>query len=452
MTEISEIMCEVEPTIHAKMDEWQTPGVSIGVYDGGETTEKTYGIASIATHQPITPDTMFQIGSISKIFTTTLVMTLVDEGLVSLDVPVIGYLPDLPLADEQARQSITLRHLLTHTAGFYGDRFDDQGYGDDALARAVAAFSSLPQQTAPGEIWTYCNAGFDLAGRIVEVILGERFEDAMRTRVFEPAGMQNVTYFAQEAILHAVAVGHGPDGKGGTKIFSPWPIPRRSNPAGGISTIPADLLRFAHMHMNDGEIDGRRILRPQSAQLMRTKQVDADAGREWGLGWSLRTIDRTKISEHNGATNGFTARLTTIQEKQFAIAILTNGDRGGNVHSAISSAVLERRFGFKEQKPRPVEIDDSLLARYAGRYRQDLAEMDLTLEEGQFSVTRRSTNPFSGEQTEREPFKFVPTGERRLIAVGGESDGSEADLILNPDGSVRFLRFGGRLAFPVSTE
>jgi CubicO group peptidase (beta-lactamase class C family) len=379
-------------------------------------------------------------------------MTLVDEGLVALDVPVIDYLPDLPLADERARRSITLRHLLTHTAGFYGDRFDDQGCGDDALARAVAAFSSLPQQTAPGEIWTYCNAGFDLAGRIVEVVLDARFEDAMRARVFEPTGMGNVTYFAQEAILHPVAVGHGSDGNGGIKIFSPWPIPRRSNPAGGISTIPAELLRFARMHMNDGEIDGRRVFQAESARLMRTKQADADAGREWGLGWSLRTIDGTLIAEHNGATNGFTARLTTIPEKQFAIAILTNGDRGGNVHSAISSAVLERRFGLKEQKPQPVERDNERLARYAGRYRQDLAEMDLTLENGRFSVTRRSTNPFSGEHTEREPFHFVPTGERRLIAVGGESDGSEADLILNPDGSIRFLRFGGRLAVPVAGD
>jgi CubicO group peptidase (beta-lactamase class C family) len=449
MSTISDILRDLEPTIDAKMDEWQTPGVSIGVFDDGELTERSFGIESIATRHGVTPETLFQIGSISKIFTTTLVMTLVDEGLITLDVPVIDYLSDLPLADERARQSITLRHLLTHTAGFYGDRFDDQGYGDDALARAVAAFSSLPQQTAPGEIWTYCNAGFDLAGRIVEVVTGQRFEDAMRARVFQPIGMQNVTYFAQEAILHPVAVGHGPYGDGGIKIFSPWPIPRRSNPAGGISTMPADLLRFARMHMNDGEIDGRPVLHSTSAQLMRTKQVDADAGREWGLGWSLRTVNGVLIAEHNGATNGFAARLTTIPEKQFAIAILTNGDRGGNVHSAISSAVLERRFGLKVQKPKPVEIEHSVLARYEGRYRQDLAEMELTLEDGRFAVTRRSTNPFSGEQTERQPFHFVPTGERRLIAVGGDSDGSEADLILNPDGSVRYLRFGGRLAFPV---
>ncbi|HET8523740.1 MAG TPA: serine hydrolase, partial [Thermomicrobiales bacterium] len=278
-----------------------------------------------------------------------------------------------------------------------------------------------------------------------------RFEDAMRSRVFEPVGMQNVTYFAQEAILHPVSVGHGPEEHGGLKIFSPWPIPRRSNPAGGVSTVPADLLRFAQMHMNDGAIDGRRVLKAESAKRMRTKQVDADAGREWGLGWSLRTIDGVHIAEHNGATNGFTARLTTIPEKRFAIAILTNGDRGGNVHSAISSAVLEHRFGLTEQKPLPVEVDNNLLARYAGRYRQDLAEMDLVLEDGQFTVSRRATNPFSGEQTEREPFQFVPTGNQRLIAVGGESDGSEADLILNADGSVRYLRFGGRLAFPVSS-
>lgn len=438
---------ELEQTIAEQMERWQVPGIALGLLADGEVETRAFGVASVQTAQPATPETLFQIGSISKIFTTTLVMTLVDEGRLQLDTPVVAHVPDVPLTDETARKTVTLRHLLTHTGGFYGDRFDDHGYGDDALARAVAAYDTLKQQTAPGELWTYCNAGFDLAGRVVELVTGQRFEDAMRERVFTPLRMPRTTYFAQEAIRHAVAVGHEPGDDDGLKVSDPWPIPRRSNPAGGISSNVAELLRFARMHLQVGELDGERVLRSESARQMRTKQVDADARGARGLGWSLRTIGDTQIAEHNGATNGFTARLTTIPARGFALAVLTNGSRGGSAHSAICDAALERFFGLKEDEPVPVAWDADRLARFAGHYRQDLAEMTLSIADGGYRVEVRTTNPFDGQQRDRDPFRFVPIDDRLLLAKGGEADGAKADLILNPDGSVRFLRFGGRLAY-----
>ena len=230
---------QLDEVIRAEMSRWSVPGIALGLLHDGQIATAGYGIANLRTSFPVLPDTLFQIGSISKIFTTTLVMSLVDEGVLDLDVPVIEYVPELPLADRDARQMITIRHLLTHTSGFYGDRFDDQGIGDDALARAVAAFSDLPQQTKPGELWTYCNAGFDLAGRAVEKVTGKGFEANMRERVFEPFGLTGATYFASEAILSPVSVGHvgATDGSGQLQVASPWPIPRRSiRPAGSAHT------------------------------------------------------------------------------------------------------------------------------------------------------------------------------------------------------------------------
>lgn len=138
----------LDEAIRAEMERWQVPGISVGILKDGEVQIAGYGTVNLETGAPVLPETLFQIGSISKTFTATLVLQLVDEGRLDLDVPVITYVPDLPLADDDARRTITLRHLLTHTAGFYGDRFDDQGNGDDALARAVAAYSTLAQQTA----------------------------------------------------------------------------------------------------------------------------------------------------------------------------------------------------------------------------------------------------------------------------------------------------------------
>lgn len=439
---------QLEDTIRQQMERWQVPGLAIGLYQDGHVETAAYGVANVETGCAVMPGTLFQIGSISKVFTATLVMTLVEEGRLDLDTPTVNYVPELPLADEAARRTITLRHLLTHMSGFYGDRFDDHGDGDDALARAVAAFADLPQQTAPGELWTYCNAGFDLAGRAVERVLGVPFEQAMRERVFTPLGLERTTYFAKEAIRHAVAVGHVQDTSGATRVAAPWPIPRRSDPAGGISSSVAELLRFASCHLHDGEIDGTRILSPAAAQAMRTVQAQADYGRQWGLGWSLRQVADVMVAEHNGATNGFMARLTLVPERQFAIAILTNGEYGSPAHGAIATAALERLLGLRADPPARHTLSPEQLARFAGRYSHGLADLTLTVEGGGYRVERVTRNPFSGEEREREPFSLAPIGETTFIAEGGDVDGAVLEVFLRPDGAVRFIRFGGRLGYP----
>jgi CubicO group peptidase (beta-lactamase class C family) len=443
------VLAEIDDLVREQMATWEVPGLTVGILHEGKVETAGYGVASLETKQSVVPETLFQIGSISKVFTTTLVMTLVDEGKLDLDAPVVGYVPDLPLADETARRTITLRHLLTHRGGFYGDRFDDQGIGDDALARAVAAFHDLKQQTAPGEVWTYCNAGFDLAGRAVELVLGQPFEQAMRERVFKPLGLERSTYFAHEAIRHSVAVGHTQQPNEPARIADPWPIPRRSNPAGGISSNVAELLRFARAHMQDGELDGVRALSAESARAMRTPQTEADYPRHWGLGWSLRQTGGLTFAEHNGGTNGFMARLTTAPERGFAVAILTNGDHGSAAHGKIGDAVVERFLGIASEPPARIALDDAALAQFAGSYRHDLAELTLHVENGGYRVERVGRNPFSGEETVREPFRLVPVNARIFRVAGGEFDGAYAEMILNTDGGVRFMRFGGRLGYPV---
>src|SRR5215203_2327542 len=354
---------QVRETIESEMARWSVPGLAIGILDGGKVETTAFGIENVNTGTAVKPETLFQIGSISKIFTTTLIMTLVDEGVLDLDQPVIHHIPDLSLADATARATITLRHLVTHMGGFFGDRFDDHGRGDDALARTVAAFGDLPQQTAPGELWTYCNAGFDLAGRVAEVVTGRRFEDLIRERIFLPLKLGRATYFPDEAILYSVAAGHVKSADG-AEVARPWPIARNSNPAGGVSANADELLRFAMMHMQDGELDGVRVLKSESARAMRARESTAGPFTTWGLGWSRREVDGTLLIEHGGATNGFTARLTTVPERSFAIAILTNHASGSAVHTEIARVALERLLGVRDELPAVISISDDLLARF----------------------------------------------------------------------------------------
>src|SRR5579884_3535189 len=171
---------QIEPYIRERMARWHVPGVAIGILSNGETATRGYGVASLETEFPVRPDTLFQIGSVSKVFTATLVMRLVEAGQLDLDAPIVTYLPDLKLADQAACGTITLRQLLSHTAGIWGDYFEDFGNGDDALEKAVATYSTLRQMTPPGATWSYCNAGFSLAGRVIERVTGQPFEQVMR--------------------------------------------------------------------------------------------------------------------------------------------------------------------------------------------------------------------------------------------------------------------------------
>jgi CubicO group peptidase (beta-lactamase class C family) len=127
----------LDEVVRDAMAEWQIPGVTVAVLHGGKVETHGYGVISLETNYPTRPDTLFQVGSNSKVFTATLVMRLVEAGLLDLDTPIGDYLPDLRLADPRAATTVTLRHLLSHTSGLEGDRFEDTGEGDDAVARYV---------------------------------------------------------------------------------------------------------------------------------------------------------------------------------------------------------------------------------------------------------------------------------------------------------------------------
>jgi CubicO group peptidase (beta-lactamase class C family) len=450
--EAPNVIERVSTVVREQMSKWSVPGLSLAIANGADVAYEPYGIASIATQQPVRKDTLFQIGSISKIFTTTLIMTLVDEGKVDLDTPVITWVPDLPLTDGTARTSITLRHLVTHMSGFYGDRFDDHGRGDDALARKVAAFYDLRQQTAPGELWTYCNAGFDLAGRVAEIVGQDTFENLMRKRVFDPLQLDSITYFADEAIRHPVSVGHESiNGTDELTISDPWPIPRCSNPAGGISATSEHLVRFARMHMNDGALDGVRVISAESARLMRSYQATAEGAYTWGLGWRRSSIDNVAMVGHGGATNGFTAKLLLVPERNFIVVALTNHDHGSQAYPVIEAAALREVLGLVAPKPTIIELPAEEIARFAGTYHHDLATTTLTPIANGLEAKVRRHHAFNEQDSDGLPYRLEPTGPTTFVARDNGNDGTPAEFILNPDGSVRFYRIGGRLGYPVES-
>ncbi len=439
---------QLDDVIQESMERWEVPGVSVGILYDGAVEFAGHGIANAETGAPVAPETLFQVGSISKVFTATLLMTLVDEGRIDVEAPIVTYVPELTLRDASARGAITVRHLLTHMSGFYGDRFDSHGDGDDALARAVAAFVDLPQQTRPGELWTYCNAGIDLLGRAIENMLGIPFEQAMKERLFDPLGLERSTYFASEAIMHSVAVGHAGGGGEPVRTVAPWPVPRRTHPAGGVVSNVLELLRFAGCHMNDGELGGVRVISADAARAMRTIQTPADFGRSWGFGWLMRSVGDTHTVEHGGATNGFTARLLTVPERKFAVAILTNHDNGGAVHGAIANAALSRLLSLDTPAPATIELDREALSRLQGHFHHGLADITFRLEGDDLIMHRVDHEPFRDEEDVHAPARAVPISATEVIIAEGLYEGAVAEFFWNADGSPRFIRMGGRLGHP----
>jgi CubicO group peptidase (beta-lactamase class C family) len=387
---------------------WNVPGMTAAVLHDGHRESAAAGVISLEYPAPVTPDTRFQVGSISKVVTATAIMTLVDEGRLDLDAPVSTWVPDLPLARKAGLATLTLRHLLNHTTGFEGDVFFDTGAGDDALQQGMKRFGRLRQWTVPGEVFAYCNTGFYLAGRVIEIVTGQSYEDAVRERVIEPLGLKQTSFASADLVTVSTASGHTlKDRATGYSVYRPWALPRVVNAAGGIVSTVGDLLDFAEMHLCGGELNGKRVLSPASVTAMRertSQQGAIDAG--FGIGWNVQRIDGVALAGHGGATNGFRAHLVTVPERGFALAMLTNGDPGATAMEEIRRWALKRWLDLDVPQREVVDSDAAALDAVAGRYERHDAEIDVARVDGHLRVSRRTVeheDQFSHERHGDDP-------------------------------------------------
>jgi CubicO group peptidase (beta-lactamase class C family) len=408
------------------------PGVAVGVLEDGVERHEAYGVASIENPLDVTPETRFQIGSITKTFTGTVICELVARGALDLDRPVREYMPGLRLADAQATERVTLRHLLTHTGGWFGDYFDDTGWGDDAAAVYVERMVDLPQQTPLGELWAYNNSGFVLAGRVVELVTGNRFEDTMKELVFDPLELTSTTFWPWEVMTERFAVGHVGVGDE-LQVARPWPVGRSAHAAGGIVSTTPDLLRYAGLHLAP----------PPAVASMQEPQAPAGEEGEWvGLTWYGE--DRFATLRHGGGTNGQIAMLVLAPARSFAVAVLTNHSPGGvqAVDAALEAA------GLAADEPQP--IAKVPLSEYSGVFETALERLTLTplggarmrLESESFGGFPTKDSPPGPQPPPAEVFFYTPD---RWIVEAGPWKGTRGHFIVGDDGAIRWLRVGGRL-------
>lgn len=387
MSKLSEIHDWLQARLPELLAEHRVPGAAIAVYAGGEVVDHAAGVLSTATGVTATPDSLFQIGSITKVWTATLIMQLADEDKLDLDAPVRRYLPEFALADEAAAAAVTVRQLLCHTAGFEGDIFTDTGPGDDCVEKYVATLGGTAQLFPAGELFSYNNAGYCVLGRIVEVLRGQAYDACLREFLFAPLGLSHAATGPYEAILHRAAVGHLQPEPDADPVPAPiWALVRSNAPAGAMLAMrPRDLLAFVRMHLDGGRAaDGTAVLSPASAAAMRQRQVTVPVsglmGDAWGLGWELFDWPGGEVFGHDGGTIGQSAFLRVAPEHGVAVALNVNGGNPFALYTELFPRLLRELAGIEmpalpvpPADPQPVDA-----ARYLGTYTSEVAELVVT--------------------------------------------------------------------------
>jgi len=438
--------------IRAGMTRHQVPGCAVGIVHRGKRLLASYGVTSSEHPLEVTPSTLFQVGSITKTFTGLAIAMLEDEGKIDLDASVRRYLPDFRVAHESASAAVTVRHLLTHTSGWVGDIFRDTGQGDNALAIYVQRLADVPQEFAPGTNWSYNNAAFAVAGRVIEVVSGVSVEEFLTTRILQPLGMTHSRILARDVINQRIVSGHMWGAERGPQVARPWWKTRGTSAVGSIVSSVEEMVRYLRFQMAETGVaaGGERLLSQE--RLRATHAPQGEGGTTYdatGYAWLLRTIGGVKAYGHNGATLGQMANALIVSDADLAFIVLTNGQRGDALYGEASNWILRELGGIVDRFPAKESRTVIELAEYAGHYRAKRTILDLSPTPDGLRI---DTTPLGGYPREDSPPPPAPPPAYAhfigadLIRVESEvGEDARAGFLRNESGEIEWLRIGGRL-------
>jgi CubicO group peptidase (beta-lactamase class C family) len=438
----------------AKMKEFAVPGVALGIVHDGEVAIRGLGVTNLEDPLPVTAHTVFPIASISKTFAATAMMRLVEQGNVELRAPVRKYLPDFRVRDEAVGRDVTIWHLLTHTGGWEG-QVSGPERGEETLKNFVSSITDLMQVAPPEAAWSYNNAGFSIAGRVIEAVTGLSINRAMRELVFQPIGLEHAGTTAGDFITQRFAAGHTTR-DGATALIRPF-SPSVSVTAGGVGLCMTDLLAYARFHLGDGTSGpAGRVLTRESLELLRTPQLRKQStDDEMGIGWHLRRVGSLRTASHGGTLGGHILLLEIVPERNFAIAILTNSNTGWRLIQDVEREALKSYLGAVYTRNQAIAhrglvetlpsaeplAEQPDLAPYIGTYKRPNNSVVVRAANGKLLVQDR---PNTGKPNAEMTIAFF--GPDRAVVLDGADRGQTIEFVRDAGGRVNWIRVVGRVA------
>jgi CubicO group peptidase (beta-lactamase class C family) len=414
----------------AEMKEKSTPGAAIAIVSGDRVIyAKGFGIASVEAGGAITPETLFRLGSTTKMFTAAAVVTLAERGKIKLDAPIGGYVKGLsPKLSE-----VTAHHLISNTSGMRDFAAPSVSQDEAALGVMARSWKDDVFFAEPGNIYSYSSPGFWLAGLLIEEVGGKPYADMMSELLFSELGMGRTTLRPLMAMTYPLALGHNAAPGKPPVIIRPAFNNTAMWPAGSIFSSAADLSRFVIAFMNGGRLEGRQALAPSVVAKLPVPHAlmpnDAEAG--YGYGQMMFNYRGVRTVMHGGFSRGYGSMIQMVPEHRFAVIVLTN--RSGETLRRTTEKALELALPLKPAEPEAPAPVQALGAGEAANY-----------------VGTYSHAPMIWEIFERDGKLFLRQGgtESALTRVGahrfsyGASGEGEIVLVPGADGKAQYLFTG----------
>src|SRR5262247_1376237 len=342
---------QLQPIIEQVMKERSIPGFAIAVVHNQKVVYAAgFGLRNLQNkNDKITPQSLFHMASITKPFVATSVMQLVEKGKIDLDAPVVKYLPYFRLNDERYA-AITVRQMLSHLSGMPDVRdyeWDKPQYDDGALERYVRSLTNQSLIAAPGAGFRYSNMAYEVFGDLIAKVSGMTFEDYVMINILEPLVMKSSTLLVKQASPSLLTSPHVMDNSYQTVVSKVFPYNRMHSPSSTLYSNVLDMSRWAMANMNRGELDGKRILKDSTYDIMWKP-----AGEKWqqiGISWFLGKHREHRTISHSGGDTGFVSNLVMIPEQSIAVVMMSNFDRASL--RPITNAALDVALSLK---PEPI--------------------------------------------------------------------------------------------------
>lgn len=447
----------IDALVSGMMADYDVPGFSLAIVKDGEVIyAQGYGVRNIETGEPITPDTQFHVGSVSKSFTSLAVAQQVDAGTLDLDTPIVTYLPDFTLTDVEAAQNLTLRHLLSNAAGFQPEDVPWYAGNVQTMAEVVAHIQTLPVHAQPGITYVYNNLGYTLAGYVLEQVTGTPYAEYLDTNIFEPLGMTEATadFEAMQQTENHITP-HLLDVREGVKPIAFFDNMDAIAPAGAVSASALEMANYAIFQLGNGTFNGEAIVSETMLTEMHTAQI-----ADYALGWVVGEQAGYQTVWHNGSMDGFGALVGLVPAENLGVVGLMNADYidNGGFLDALVLRVVEITLGVEPETDtitaittgsgidpvarkarfeaaRSFEADSATYVPYVGDYVSMFGDISVELREDQslwFIVTTQGIEQ-AFELVEFEPGKFIANGHGLFNSVFEFQPGRQDTLRLVQD-------------------